>query len=244
MKKLIISLFCSFFILFSTQVFSQGNKKPNSGNAYGTDQSSSAFNGETDNSSLSGGTAMSEFSPLGVEGSMYLTDEFEEGEVLLADNSVMEDVKLRYNIFYRQMQFIQDNDTAAFSNPEEIDHFKIKDQVFIHTEYVKGEGIDSDYFQVLTDDYCRLLYRRIVRYHKVADVRSGDEEKEVFVNCCEFYVKKGDAPAQKVCLNKKSVCCAFKDKEEEVTAFIKTNKLKMKTREDLVRVIEFYNKLI
>ena len=242
MKKLIIPLSCLFFFLFSTQVFSQGNKKMNPGNSFS--QSSSDYTDEAGNSSLSGGTAVNKYEPLGVKGSMYLSDEFENGEVLLADNSVMEDVKLRYNIYYRQMQFIQDEDTAAFSNPDEVDYFKIRDQIFIHTEYVKDESIDSDYFQVLLDDNCQLLYRRMVKYHKVVDTRSGDEEKEIFVNCCEFYVKKGNEPAQRICLNKKSICCAFVDKEEEVAAFIKTNKLKMKTREDLIKVIEFYNKLI
>ena len=147
---------------------------------------------------------------------MYLSDDFEDGEVLLADNSVIRDIKLRYNIFHRQMQFIQDHDTAAFSNPGEIDYVKIKDQLFIHTEYVKEENIESDYFQVLLDDYCQLLYRRMVKYHKVTDTPSGEKEKEIFVNCCEFYVKKDGEPAQRVCLNKKSICCAFKDKGDSI----------------------------
>lgn len=246
MKNTIIPLACLLFLLSSTLAFAQeGNRTIQKNRISQVEPSSLAYNdGAVLPSAASGGSSISWDHSLGVEGSMYLFDDFTDGKVVLADNTTMDDQKLRYNIYYRQMQFIRDEDTLAFANPDEIDYLTLNDRLFIYTEFTKDGEIADDYFEVLVDNDCRLLYRRMVKYHIAPDEESGKDSKEVFINCCEFYIKKGEQPAIKVALTKKSVLCAFKDKEQEVSAFIKSNRLKMKSKEDLMMVIKFYNSLI
>ena len=246
MKNTIIPLACLLFLLSSTLAFAQGGNRTIQKNRVSqAEPSSLAYSDRAVlPSAASGGSNISWDHSLGVEGSMYLFDDFTDGKVVLADNTTMDDLKLRYNIYYHQMQFIRDEDTLAFANPGEIDYLKLNDQLFIYTVFIKDGEIADDYFEVLVDNDCRLLYRRMVKYHFAPDEESGKDPKEIFINCCEFYIKKGEQPATKVALTKKSVLCAFKDKEEEVSAFINTNRLKMKSREDLMMVINFYNSLI
>ena len=58
-----------------------------------------------------------------------------------------------------------------------------------------------------------------------------------------YFVKKKDQQAKEIRVNKKSVLCLFKDEEENIRQYMKANDLKMKSRDDLVQVVAFYNTL-
>jgi hypothetical protein len=178
---------------------------------------------------------------LGPEGSMYLNNEWKEGLVVLKDNTIMSGIKLRYNIYFQQMQFIRENDTLAFADPEEIKHILMGDMKFIYTEYLDEGVIDHGYFSIFVDGDCRLLVRNVVTYHKTYG--NSDCEKDAFFKSCNLYLQKGDHPAKLLSCGKRSICRMLPDKEREIKAFIKVNKLKMKTQEDMARVVNFYNSI-
>ena len=181
------------------------------------------------------------YAETGTEGSMYYIDEWKPGRVMLRDNSVMDHIQLRYNIYARQMQYTDGKDTLAFANPEELQYVFFDDHLFIYTTYLDGTTISSDYFEVIAKGECKLLARKVVKFHQEFDESAKGGCKESYTKCCELYIKKGEEPARYVNCDKKSICSALSDKEEAVRAFIEENHLKMKSREDLTRVMEFYN---
>ena len=180
---------------------------------------------------------------MGTKGSMYYYDEWKTGKVVLSDNSVMDNVQLRYNIYAKQMQFTNGKDTLAFAKPEELKSITIEGKVFIYTEYKFGTETRSDYFEVVTDGRCKLLARRVVKYHKEIDENLHTCETDIFDKSCELYIKKGDSPAELVKCDKKSICHHFNDKQDLMQAFIMEHNMKIKTREDLAMLVEYYNSL-
>ena len=180
---------------------------------------------------------------LGSEGSMYLMDDWCTGTVVLYDNTVFSGIKLRYNVYFQQMQFIEDGDTLAFSNPDEIKSIIMDGREFIHCEYLDEGTIQKCYFEIIVEGDCRLLSRNVVSYHK-KDVAGIDCTKDVFYKSCNFYIKKDDGPATEISCKRRAVYRALSDKEEQVKAYVKENKLKLKTPEEMARVIRYYNTLL
>jgi hypothetical protein len=176
------------------------------------------------------------------ETSMYLEPGWENGYVVLKDKTMMDGILLRYDLYHQQMQYIRDNDTMAFSRPEELDYLYIGDQKFIYTEFESEGVVKNGFFEVLHEGKCPLYLQRMVKYH--LDPESEPQLKhDVYVRECGYFVKKSGEMARPIKNNKKSILCAFKDKEEEVSKFMDDNDLSGKTCDELKLVIAFYNSL-
>jgi hypothetical protein len=154
----------------------------------------------------------------------------------------MEDLPLRYNIYFQQMQFIRDNDTLAFGNPSELKSVKIGDRNFIYSQFESEGTLDSSYFELLSDGYCRMLMRRKVEYHLVIDDKNCDQS-QTYVKTFSYYLQRQGEPARQCIRNTKGMCTYFEDEEEQIRNFISVNDLNLKKCEDVKKVVEFYNVL-
>lgn len=172
----------------------------------------------------------------------YLEPGWCTGSVLLADNQKLENVMLRYDLYYQQLQFVREKDTLAFAKPEEIQSFNLGGQRFINIRYENENIIKQGFFEVLSDGDCKLLLRRTVKYH-VEPQASLTIDEDLFVRECSYYLLKDEELAKPVRACKKSVLCAFKDKEQEIKQFLDENDLKMNSCEELKTVVDYYNSL-
>jgi hypothetical protein len=190
----------------------------------------------------SDGGSYSVLLPAGNTESVYFPDEWTMGTAHLSDGSVIEDMNLRYNMYSQQMQFIKDNDTAAFARPEEIASLSIGDHQFIYTSFNAEKELKDGYFEVLTHGKCQLLLRREITYHLVDDLDDG-VINDSYILEKTYYIEREDKPASRISLNKKAVISAFCEKQNQVEKYIKKNKIRFKTQEDMVRVVDYYNSL-
>jgi hypothetical protein len=171
---------------------------------------------------------------------MFLYDTFAEGTVELSGGIAYEPVLLRYDLYFQQMQFIRGGDTLAFANPGELRKVVLDNRNFIYSAYRNKRMLDSSYFEVISDGSCRLLRRHYLKYHYAAP---GVPDEEEYVYQTSLYVKKGTDPAMPLRKCRKAVCCAFPEKKEVIKDFIKTNNLKMRNTEDIIMVVEYYNRI-
>ncbi len=186
-----------------------------------------------------GGASEADYLP---ETGMYLEPGWMPGYVVLKDESILEGIMLRYDIYNQQFQFVRNGDTLAFANPHELASIQIGDHRFIYSGYQIKEASGVGYFEVLSGGDCQLLVRRKVAYHLSPGAKPRLDE-DLYVRECEYYVMKGDSPAKPVRACRKSVLCAFSDKQDQIRAFIEDNELKMKTCDELKQVVAFYNSL-
>ncbi|MCU0369894.1 MAG: hypothetical protein MUC31_00625 [Bacteroidales bacterium] len=191
------------------------------------------------------GTSGGDASPAGMastSGGMYLEPGWAPGRVLLSDGSVMENIRLRYDIYHQQIQFIKEKDTLAFSKPEEVKYFIFDGRNFIYSEFQKEDVTAKGYFEILTEGECKLFLHRSIKYH--ADPESDPNLKEeVYIRESEYFISRNDDVARPVRACRKGVLCVFKDKEEQVDEFMKVNNLKMKTCDEFIQVVQYYNSL-
>ncbi|HNQ82524.1 MAG TPA: hypothetical protein PLW31_11295 [Bacteroidales bacterium] len=193
-----------------------------------------------DHNTTGGGAGAASFG--GQSGGIYLEPGWAPGSVTLRNNKVIDNIMLRYDIYHQQLQFIQDEDTLAFARPEEAEFFLIGGKKFIYAEYLNGAVIGKSYFEVLSEGRCELLIRRVIRYHMNEESKSGQQD-EAFIRECEFYLVKPGERAKPVATGRKSILCAFSDKEAEVKNFMEEKNLKMKDCNQMKLVVDFYNSL-
>jgi hypothetical protein len=193
------------------------------------------------------GSGVADFTPsykgsntLGPLSSLYYSNCFEKGIVELDDGTILDPVMLRYDLYYQQLQFIKEDDTLAFARPDELSEVYIGNGKFIYSAYKKRDFLDSSFFEVISDGKCRLLKRHYIKYH-LSEKDPSFEKQYTYETC--LFVKKGEDVAIPIRKCKRAVCCTFSDRKEEIKQFIKTNNLKVRKTDDLVRVIEFYNSL-
>jgi hypothetical protein len=177
-----------------------------------------------------------------VNSPLFLEPGWVAGSVRLNDNSSIGIIMLRYDIYHQQIQFIKGKDTLAFAKPEEVDYFMLGDKKIIYTGYQGSGTTGKCYFEVLSDGNCRLLMRRAIKYHLEPDV-AGNLKDEMYVRENEFYIEKNNEMAKPIRACRKSVLCAFNDKEAEIKAFMEQKDLKMKCCEELKQVVAYYNTL-
>lgn len=190
---------------------------------------------------ITGGATMNQ-SMSGTEGGMYLEPGWAPGSVTLNNEEVMDGILLRYDLYHQQIQFIKDKDTMAFARPEEAGFFILNGKKFIYTDFLNGAIVGKSYFEVLSDGNCKLLLRRIIRYHLDSDIGINGQDDR-FVRECEYYLAKPGEMARPVKASRKTVLSAFSDKEQQVSGFIDANKLKMNDCRDLMKVVDYYNSL-
>lgn len=173
---------------------------------------------------------------------MYLEPGWSTGYAVLKDNTMIEDIQLRYDLYHQQMQFIREGDTMAFKNPSELDHLYFGDRKFIYCDYKGDRTVQKGFFEVLHEGDCNLYIRRYIRYHLDPEDRPT-LTTDVYIRDCEYYVRKNNQMAEPIKTNRKSILCMFKDKEKEVAGFMDDNKLSGKTCDELKLIIAFYNSL-
>jgi len=189
-----------------------------------------------------GGSGFSMILPAGNAESVYFPDDWALGTVQLVDGSVLESMRLRYNMYSQQMQFIEDGDTAAFAKPKELESINIGEYKFIYSAYLRNNESKEGYFEVLTEGKCQLLFHREITYHLIDDLDDGIIDDSYILEHT-YYLKKEEKPAVRIHMDRKSVLSAFCDNQEKVKEYIKNNKIRFNNQEDMISVVNYYNSL-
>jgi hypothetical protein len=171
-----------------------------------------------------------------------------EGKLFLVNEEVYNG-KIKYDLIKGIVQVDLDKKVLTFS-ANSIFHFEIYD---ITSEsyrefYVLPYGLLSSYktpviFEVLIEGNLTLLSREYVALENIQNPYSlGSYTKEVLVYDYFFLDKSGEIT--KYTMKKKDLYNIVYKRQKEVAEFMKANRLHHDKRNDLVRVIAFYNALI
>ncbi len=188
-----------------------------------------------------GGSGYKQYFYYGDPCCMYMDPSFGVGSAELADGSILKGI-FRYNIHSQKMQAIVEGDTFAFANPGEVSCLLIGEQKFIHTTFVRDDGeVANSWFEVLCEGNCDLLLRRYIKY-RVTD-GDGDLSNDQLYKLEEYYTRKDGGAVERLQLSKKAILSMLTDHRAEAERFIKVEHLKLKDREDLMKLYSYYNGL-
>jgi hypothetical protein len=176
----------------------------------------------------------------GVQGSPYLNSEFTQGYVLLKDSSAAI-MPLRYNIYANDMEYLVGDQYFAIGNPLSLKMVILEGAPFVYLMYDNGRG----YFEVLASGKSSLLLKRSVEFKPEEGPKpiEGTITPARFVrNQDSYYIVKGISEPVHVS-NMKSLIHALGDKKQELEKYTDTEKLKRGSKENMIKVVEYYNSL-
>lgn len=175
----------------------------------------------------------------GIDGSPYLNTDFENGFVVTKDSIQYAGLALRYNIFNDVIEF-ERNDVAMELNENfPLLYVVVDDEVFVKASNKEG------YFQVVQAGKTYLLKKLKVKYTD-AKPASGYQayKRPAFAELKpDYYIAKelgGEAYELKSTGDFAEILA---DRNSDLRAFLKKEKIKIDREADLVKVLDYYNSL-
>lgn len=180
--------------------------------------------------------------PENVEGSPYLTENFNPGKIITSKNTI--NAGVRYNIYQDEFQISNGNDEiiALRRNPDvkvilDEKHFSIQ-------PYKIDNSTKQGYFEELYSGKKIMVLKKYKSEYqegkKAANSYASDSPAR-FTLEESYYIKLKDSPGQQIDLKKKDVIRFFDN--EKIEDFIKDRNLKLKEESELINVAKFYDSI-
>ena len=180
--------------------------------------------------------------PKNVDGSPYLGD-WQQSELHLKNGNTISGIMMRYNVYTGQMIYKLDGKTYAIGTPDSIATIQFGNKNFQYKKFVVNDKVEQKYYEIIVDDKISLYneYEIIINrsnYNSALDV--GDKNDK-FVLKEHLYMIKGDRLIE--IDKKRKILDFFADKKGEITEFIKQEKISYKDKEDMAKLVEYYNEI-
>jgi hypothetical protein len=172
------------------------------------------------------------------KGSPYLYENFVPGTLKI--NKEVFNVSIRYNAYQDEFEMKNAKDEiVAVLKKSDVD-VQMGNQIYKLLNY----NNKLTYFEILSDGVnMRLLKKDIKKFMEAKEAENSysSAKPAKFVLETNYYLQSNNSITP-VKLNKKSILAQF-DKKAEVTKFIKLNKLRLKTEDDIKKLLIYYNTL-
>lgn len=181
----------------------------------------------------------------GVEGSQYLSEEWTKGHITLKDETTIDTINLRLNVYRQQMHYFHNGVEYSIGSPENIKEITMGNRKFIYCPYKDENEITHGYFEVLVEGDIKLLVlfhvtRIPANYNVVLDCGNQNDQLKL----AERYFISKDNAIIEVDKKGKSLFSYIGEKGELLRKKIKEERLSFKAKEDLVEIVTHVNTLI
>jgi hypothetical protein len=179
-----------------------------------------------------------------IKGTPYLNSEYETGTILSDAGILYENVPLRYDCFNDILEFKRDSKTYYADPKESVKKAEFGGKVFVYKAFEKEGDTDKSYFEEVVTGKAALYTRYSVNFHEAVPTDGfTDARPAQFGDLMETsYISIDTFPAKKI-LNNKKLVEILSDKKNEVEAFISKQKLSVKKKDDLKKIVTYYNSL-
>lgn len=186
-----------------------------------------------------------------VEGSFFINNNWAVGNVLLYSGKVIKGMPLKYNLRDELLTLLDENEISRVIRDDKLakfNWFDIEKKKNIHfvncRDYKLNDAPIVGVLEVLTEGKTELLlYRDLViqkGYYSVThDAGQKNDEYKIY----EIFYLATDKILFEV-KNKKALLEYMNKESEEIKSYIKKQKLLIKDPEDLIRIVDYYNKII
>jgi hypothetical protein len=188
----------------------------------------------------------------GIKGTPYLFNEWKKGNIYLIDNTYINDVSIKYNIY---------TDDILYLNSKSGDSLII-DRSLINSFEITGDNsnnlllfkeISLRPYKKDKSTFVKVLYdgksKFIVKYAKTfikADYKgaySAGRKYDEYIDDQQYYIMKDDNTPAKIKLNKKSVTKVLSDKDDKIKSYLNEHKLALDNEDDVERLLQYYDSI-
>ena len=180
-----------------------------------------------------------------VEGSVYLNDNFEKGEIFTSDNERFTGIPMRFNAYHGEIEVLMpDSSVWSLSNRAEIIKILLNSSVLVYTKFITDEGEKSGYL-VSVYDGKSLLFRRDYKVFLEGAPSNGiinEIPSKIVDRPKEFFIKT-DTGLPRFFKTSKNLAEIFADQSAEIKSYIKKQKINLKKEDDLIKLMTFIDSI-
>jgi len=180
----------------------------------------------------------------GLDGSPWLTENWVPGTILLISGKTIEGLKYRYNVYRNLLYFQYAGADYMVGSHDSIDYLIMDGKKFVYGNSDPANKDKRRLMEVAVDGKARMYvnyYPEIIPANFNVALGSGNKNETVAVK--EAYLIKVGSVLTVVDKKGKLIPVALADKNEEVSSFIKKEKISPKKRADIEKVVMYYNSL-
>lgn len=171
------------------------------------------------------------------EGSPYLQETFVSGHVYFGKEKSVP-VSMRYDI-YADIMEIQVEGVIYLLKPDpQITEIQIGEQTFVPESFKPLKK--AVYVELLESGKLTLLAKKVVNYRKKIEI--SDIPAKYSRQQDQYYYKFDKQPVVKI-TSVKDIIENSPERKEELSQFVKAEKISAKDRDDLVKLVKYYNSL-
>jgi len=182
-----------------------------------------------------------------IAGDPYIFKDFHKGQVKLKTGESYQ-LDMRFDIYAGEVHFKYKNEIFALTHAENMTSIMIDTLRFVYTGYLKSPGGEpsgaGSYFLLQTDGKCKLLIKKNIRIQDPELAKPFQDAKPAtFIQTSDtYFLKLKDESAVRI-RSENDLRSVLVDQKTQLTQFIKSNKLGVKSVEDLSRIVTYYNGL-
>ncbi len=177
------------------------------------------------------------------DGSIYMKGRYKESSVI-DEKSGTYDTKLKYNIYTDALEFSQGSKLFNIVKVPTT-HARIDGDYFYYCDFKSQRGLKRDGYYVLvelTDKY-RIYKKFTLKIKEPTHNSLTQAEDPGLLRMITTYYLEESGVIMELPMNKKDMLAAFSDKGNELKEYLKTEKIRLKKEEDLIRLVARYNAL-
>ena len=176
-----------------------------------------------------------------IQGSPYFNERYVVGNTMVNGKSVR--LLMRYNAYADQIE-MKDKYQKSFNLLKRTDlEATFGGKIYTMLEYVEEGKKKKGYFNPLNTGIVKLYYKPKKIFVQAEKPENGYDafEPPVFKDASTYYLQVGSQPLVKINLNKRQLLKHLKEESVSVRRFVEENNLKLKTEEEIVKLLNFHN---
>jgi hypothetical protein len=179
-----------------------------------------------------------------IEGSPYIDEIFKKGQTIINDKNVS-DVLMRYDAYHDVIEIMNENNKVRTLLRRNNIVAVIDNTTYMVREYEFAGSVKEGYFNPLNEGYTRLLVKPKKKFVQAKNPENGYDtfSPAQYLDISMYYMQNGDKPAKEIKLSKKRVLGFLSNHSKILNKYIKENALNMRSKNDIIRLIEYYNTL-
>ncbi len=176
----------------------------------------------------------------------YVNPTFTLSQIYLNDKLMEKNTMARYNASEDEIEIKQNSDDTEFSALAKDPNISIK--IGLETYVLvplRGSNVDGGYFNVLYKGENYDLYKKVTAKFiepKVAQTSYGQATPPSFSKNTTYYMVENGS-FYELPTGKSKIMSVFNKKKNEISTFVKTNKLDVRKEKDLAKVVEEFDRL-
>jgi hypothetical protein len=175
-----------------------------------------------------------------MEGSPYFPNDWISGSVQLKSGTPFAYNALRYNTISGVLEFLLNDKPYEVINP--MSEFTLGMMLFRKGFQPVNEQTPNSFYQVLYDGKQKLLCFRAGGIYTESSYNSTTKTKKITISE-DYYVQKVDGKLYPVKKNLKNILTLMDGKTEEVNTYCQKENIKIKSWDDVSRVLEYVDGL-